>query len=230
VEAPSYGGSDPGSSAARRRAGIAEDPPFPEAALGIGENRVVRERDGRYSIEFSERSRWTRSHVEGRLKIRPLAAGSAVIPVTDGFGPTHEGALEWQILASRSDVTGTIHWIILCRRSHTLGSGPRHARSKLGCLPLESQHGPLDLGTFPGNERTIIYYRIDPRALATARWASSPGGSQRRLLVKAGDRTRLVRRNRWGAASLEVRGSGNGLRWHAQVVRVVDRGPFICGA
>jgi hypothetical protein len=213
--------------------GIDPEPPSPDAALGIGENRVARDRDGSYVIEFSERSRWMRTPFEGRVKVRPLAGGSAVIPLSPGHGPEHEGAHEWQILASRAEVTGTIQWTdALTRRRHKLDlQALGYADRNVGRLPISPSTGRWIWGRFQGSERTLIYYRLDP--------ADPSGGEAPRSFVYQGDRSggalvegaeitpARIRRNRWGMPHpLEIRGSGGGLLWHAHVLRDVDRGPF----
>jgi hypothetical protein len=208
--------------------------PVPEAALGIGENRVVRDRDGSFTIGFSERSRWTSTHVEGSLGVRILTAGSPVLSLAAGEGPQREGAHDWQILALRTEVTGKIRWTDPFTRRHTLDfQGLGYIDRNVGRLPIAPSTGRWIWGRFQGSERTLVYYRLDPAGSVNG------NGAAPRSFVYQGDRSggalvegaviepARIHRNRWGMPHpLEVRGSGGGKHWSAPVVRVVDRGPF----
>ena len=223
--------------------GIGSALPGPGLTLGVGENRALREPDGSFRLEFSGRSKWLHTLVEGNLKVRPLAGGSGAIPLAREGAAGMEVTHEWQIIASRTEVTGRIRWSSpLRRRQRTLDFvGLGYVDRSVGRLPLSQQIGRWLWGRFQGTERTIAYYRLDP--------ANTPLGARRPdsehvaprvseflfhgdrsggTLVEGGRIEALhVRRNRWGMPHpLEIRGEGGGLAWRAPVARDIDRGPF----
>jgi|GEM_PF-3904623 len=248
------GGSDPWFPNLHvGESGLGEGLPPPDATLGVGENRVTRDQDGAFHLEFSDRSKWLNVAVEGKLKVRPLAAGSRAIPMAYEGAAGMEVAHEWQILASRAEVTGAIHW-----RSPFTGRTRKLTLEALGYVDRNSGRLPISphidrwlWGRFQGTERTIAYYRLDRsdaplggvpgdagKAAGEGGGAGEPGGGAREFLFY-GDRSggelieggRItaahVRRNRWGMPHpLEMRGSGGGLDWRAPVARDIDRGPF----
>ncbi len=248
VEAPLVrGGSDPWfpSIHAGNPGLVSEEPPAPGMTLGVGENRVTRERDGSYVLEFSDRSKWLRTVIEGRLTVRPLAAGSDVIPLTTEGASGMEGRHDWQILASRAEVTGRISWTgLVSRRPRSLElQALGYVDRSAGRLPISPNVGRWLRGRFQGSERTIVYYRLDPAHVPldgrAPRGKGDGQGPPVREFLFYGDRSggRLVQdgritaarvsRNRWGMPHpLEIRGSGGDRSWRAPVARVVDRGPF----
>ena len=103
------GGSDPWFPRLHSgEPGIAPEQPEAGATLGVGENRVVRLTDGSFAISFSDRSKWTRSLVQGELKVRPLTPGSGVSPLVTGSSTDNTFAHECQILASRTELSGKV--------------------------------------------------------------------------------------------------------------------------
>ncbi|MBD3162460.1 MAG: hypothetical protein GF346_08895 [Candidatus Eisenbacteria bacterium] len=243
VEAPLVRrGSDPWfPSLHRGEVDLVAEPPEPGALFGLGASRVVRNRDGAYEISVSERSRWSRATVQGRLKVRPLTPGSDVIPLgNDGPGGIRHA---WQILASRTEVTGRITWSGLTgRRERSIElNGLGYLERNAGRLPLSPAVGRWLWGRFQGSEKTIAYHRIDPVGLPLTTdpprgdGAVDPAGhfvyhggrdGGRRVEGARIDPTH-IRRNRWGMPHpLEIRGSGGPVAWHARLVRVLDRGPF----
>lgn len=247
VEAPLVrGGSDPWfPNLHAGEPGIGSAPmPDPESTLSVGENRATRESDGSYLLEFSDHSKWFRTGVEGKLRVRPLAPGSDVIPLTTEGDQGMEGTHEWQILASRAEVTGKITWNSrISRKPRTLElQALGYVDRNVGRLPISPKVGRWLWGRFQGSEKTIAYYRLDPaNAPLDEPRARAVGGAAglSRDHIFHGDRTSgalveggslepaRVRRNRWGMPHpLEIRGQAGGRSWRAQVVRVVDRGPF----
>ena len=247
VEAPLVrGGSDPWfPNLHAGEPGMGSSPlPDPDATLSVGENRATREADGSYLLEFSDHSKWFHTGVEGKLRIRPLGPGSEVIPLTTEGDPGMEGTHEWQILASRTEVTGRISWKSpLSRRPRTLDlQALGYVDRNVGRLPISPKVGRWLWGRFQGSEKTIAYYRLDPANAPLDEPRSRAAASTIDLSrdhIFYGDRTSgalveggtlepaRVRRNRWGMPHpLEIRGEAGGRSWRAQVVRVVDRGPF----
>jgi hypothetical protein len=240
------GGSDPWFPKLHGgEAGLGEEPPDIGATLGVGENRVVRRKDGSYSIDFSDRSRWMRSRVRGSLEIRPLTGGSGVIPLATGGEPESPARHQWQILASRTEVRGPVEWTErISRRTRRIEfQGLGYVDRNAGCLPISPNVGRWLWGRFQGSERTIAYWRLDPApASLGARFSRAAPPSpplKAGEFLYYGDRTggRLadeariqparIRRNRWGMPHpLEIHGTGGGRAWTSQMVRVVDRGPF----
>lgn len=240
------GGSDPWFPKLHTgEAGLDPDLPEAGATLGVGENRVVRQNDGSYAISFSDRSKWTRSLVQGDLKIRPLTPGSGVIPLTTGASTETTFAHEWQILASRTELSGKVEWTEpLTRRQKSIEfQGLGYIDRNAGRLPISPVVGRWLWGRFQGSERTIVYYRLDPadtplssQLFPSGESISKPpageylyngdrsGGS----LVENGQiKPERVRRNRWGMPHpLEIHGEGGESAWQSELIRVVDRGPF----
>jgi hypothetical protein len=225
--------------------GLGEGLPEVGATLGVGDNRVVRQSDGSYAIDFADRSRWTRSPVRGSLTIRPLTGGSDAIPLA--FGGAEESTVnhEWQILASRTEVKGSISWTgrISRRKRRVEFQGLGYVDRNAGCLPLSPSVGRWLWGRFQGSERTIAYWRLDPASAPFGAKLSRAGsedptpaageflyhGDRSGGELAAGSRVQpsRIRRNRWGMPHpLEIHGSGGGFAWHSQMIRVVDRGPF----
>jgi len=221
--------------------GIDPDPPAIGITLGAGEDRVVREEDALYRIEFSDRSKWTRSVVEGELTVRRLTSGSEVIPLSTADASESIQKHAWQILASRTDVSGRIEWTepLTRRRRKMRFEGLGYVDRTIGQLPASPDFGRWLWGRFQGSERTIAYYRLDPVSAAVADDPSPNGDEDAGHFLFNGDRSggriidggRLepsrIRRNRWGMPHpLVICGVGAGEEWKAEVVRVVDRGPF----
>jgi len=223
------------------------EPELPESGvtLGVGDNRVVRQADGSFTISFSDRSKWTRSLVQGTLNVRPLTAGSGVIPLSTGASTDTTVAHEWQILASRTEVSGNVEWTEpLTRRKRGVElQGLGYVDRSVGRLPISPVVGRWLWGRFQGSERTIVYYRLDPADAPLAsqifpdgQEVSKPSvgeflyNSDRSggALVEGGRiRPERIRRNRWGMPHpLEIHGTGGEVTWHSQMIRVVDRGPF----
>jgi hypothetical protein len=248
VEAPLVRGSSdpwfPNLHAGEPGIGSAELP-LPDSTLTVGENRATREPDGSFLLEFSDHSKWFHTGVEGRLKIRPLTAGSEVIPLTREGDEGMEGTHEWQIVASRTEVTGRISWKSpFSRKPRTLDlQALGYVDRNVGRLPISPKVGRWLWGRFQGSEKTIAYYRLDPAnvPLEGSKHApeSASAAEPSRDYVFYGDRTggalieggtldpARVRRNRWGMPHpLEIRGQAGGRTWTANVLRVVDRGPF----
>jgi hypothetical protein len=240
------GGSDPWFPKLHfGEAGLGDGLPEVGATLGVGDNRVVRQKDGSYAIDFADRSRWTRSLVQGSLTIRPLTRGSDVIPLAVGAAKSSTVKHEWQILASRTEVRGSIAWTerISRRKRRVEFQGLGYVDRNAGCLPLSPGVGRWLWGRFQGSERTIAYWRLDPAAaplgakLSRAHregrapeageflyYGQRSGGG-----LAEGPRIQpsRIRRNRWGMPHpLEIDGTGGGFDWRSQMIRVVDRGPF----
>jgi hypothetical protein len=245
VEAPLVrGGSDPWFPLLHAgEAGIAAEPPPAGATLGVGENRVTRSPDGIYRIEFADRSKWLRTIVEGELQVRPLTSGSGVIPISAGTAEEEGAGHAWQIIASRTEVSGTIRWRDPIHRRHQVSfQGLGYLDRSAGRLPLSRDLGRWLWGRYQGTEKTIAYYRLDPADAPL--FSNGHGNSVDRPgeageFLYHGDRKggelleggRIVphhiRRNRWGMPHpLEIRGRGGGLEWQTKVIRIVDRGPF----
>ncbi len=221
--------------------GLGEELPAPGATLGVGENRVTRDRDGSFQIEFSDRSKYLRRAVEGSLKVRSLTPGSGIIPLATEGSKGMEVPHEWQIVAARTEVTGKIQWSDPLGRTRSLQlQALGYVDRNVGRLPVSQHIGRWIWGRFQGSERTIAYFRLDPadapldpnEALPTAPqtareflYRSDRSGGQ--LIEGSHIEPGHVRRNRWGMPHpLEVRGEGGGESWTANVVRDIDRGPF----
>jgi hypothetical protein len=204
---------------------LGSEHPAPGATLGVGENRVTRDPEGTYEIEFSDRSKWTRTSVSGQLHVRPLAGGSGVIHLTTSAESEGARGHAWQILAPRTEVTGTIRWIdVLTRRHHELNlEGLGYLDRSAGRLPLSPELGRWLWGRFQGTERTVAYYRLDPadapleadgrplQETATGVGAGEflyEGDRSGGALVEGGRiLPHRIRRNRWGMPHpLEIRG------------------------
>jgi hypothetical protein len=220
---------------------LGEELPAPGATLGVGENRVTRDRDGSFQIEFSDRSKYLRRAVEGSLKVRALTPGSGIIPLATEGSKGMEVPHEWQIVAARTEVTGKIQWSDPLGRTRSLQlQALGYVDRNVGRLPVSQHIGRWIWGRFQGSERTIAYYRLDPadapldpnEALPTAPqtareflYRSDRSGGE--LIEGSHIEPGHVRRNRWGMPHpLEVRGEGGGESWTANVVRDIDRGPF----
>lgn len=237
-------GSDPWFSALHAGAGGLGEPPSSSigAPLIIRENKLSIEADGSYRIEFSGAPGWLRRGVEGSLKVRPLAEGSEVV----NLGPeeTEDGAGHaWQILASRTEVTGRIQWTakVGSRARQALDfAGLGYVDRNAGRLPISTQVGRWLWGRFQGSEKTIAYYRLDPTDVPFAADETSGNPPVGRTHLFYGDRSggsiiegaRIevdrIRKNRWGMPHpLLIRGRGEGLSFEAPVVRDVDRSPFL---
>lgn len=245
VEAPLVrGGSDPWfPSLHAGEPGLGPDSPSSGAALSVGENRVTHETDGSFSMEFSDRSKWLRTSIQGSLRFRPLTMGSPVIELAQEGAPGMEVPHVWQILAPRAEVTGTIRWTgPLARGGKSLEfQGLGYVDRNSGRLPVSPHVGRWLWGRFQGSEKTVVYYRLDPAEapLDAESGASSGGMGAAREFLYLGDRkggelvndcrveATHVRRNRWGMPHpLEVSLHGRGEAWRASVARDVDRGPF----
>jgi hypothetical protein len=240
------GGSDPWFPKLHfGETGLGDGLPEVGTTLGVGENRVVRQKDGSYAIDFSDRSRWTRSLVEGALTIRPLTGGSDIITLTTRGEAETTVRHEWQILASRTEVKGSIAWTerITRRRRKVDFQGLGYVDRNAGCLPISPGVGRWLWGRFQGSERTIAYWRLDPAAapfgaklsgahptvpsLAPGEFLYHGDRSGGELAEGARIQPARIRRNRWGMPHpLEIHGTGGGLAWRSQMLRVVDRGPF----
>ncbi|MBM3287119.1 MAG: hypothetical protein FJY88_07190 [Candidatus Eisenbacteria bacterium] len=220
-------------------------PPPADSSLVVGENRLSMNPDGSYDLEFSDRSKWLRTVVKGRLNVRPLAGGSDIVPLGTEGDSGMEGTHEWQILASRAEVTGRISWSgPIDRRVKSLDlQALGYVDRNVGRLPISVNVGCWLWGRFQGSERTIAYYRLDPADAPLGRraggGAEGEGPSPTHHYLFYGDRSggRLVeggkieiervRRNRWGMRHpLAIRGVVDEMEWRAEVARDVDRGPF----
>lgn len=249
VEAPLVrGGSDPWfPNLHGGDGGLGSGSPLAGTALGVGENRVTLGQDGSFTMEFSDRSKWLRTSIQGSLRFRPLTVGSSVIELAQEGAQGMEVPHEWQILAPRAEVTGKIQWTgPLARRGKSLDfAGLGYIDRNAGRLPVSPHVGRWLWGRFQGSEKTVVYYRLDPADAPLDTGDGGRGGAgetergSAREFLYLGDRNggelvadaRVdalhVRRNRWGMPHpLEVALHGRGERWKASVARDIDRGPF----
>lgn len=171
--------------------------------------------------------------------MRPLAGGSPIIPLSTEGAPGKEVSHEWQIIASRAEVTGKIVWSDpITRRSRKLDlQALGYVDRSTGRLPISPQVDRWLWGRFQGTERTIAYFCLDPANTPlgeVGEGAPRPheflfyGDRSGGAIVEGGKISAVrVHRNRWGMPHpLEIRGSGGGLEWSAPVARDIDRGPF----
>ncbi len=245
VEAPLVrGGSDPWfPNLHSGESGLGAEPPPAGMTLGVGENRLMLEPDGTYALEFSDRSKWLRTIVHGKIRVRPLTMPGPVVVLAQEGAPGMEVPHEWQILAPRAEFTGTIHWTgALARKEKRLEfQGLGYVDRNVGRLPVSPHVGRWLWGRFQGSEKTVVYYRLDPAdaPLDGRSGAKRDGNRVAREFLYLGDRSGgelvdggeveagHIRRNRWGMPHpLEVSLRGRGESWRAIVARDIDRGPF----
>jgi hypothetical protein len=175
--------------------------------------------------------------------IRPLAPGSPVVRLGPEDDPSPEAGHEWQILASRAEVTGKIRWTSPLDRKRrvsldltALGYIDRNA----GRLPISTKVGRWLWGRFQGSERTVAYYRLDPTSVPLDADEKAGTGPSGRTYLYYGDRSGgeiveggiieadRIRKNRWGMPHpLLIRGKGGSFSFEAPVTRDVDRSPFL---